>query len=163
MEVTLCRKPEIFMKIISGGQTGVDRAALDVAILRSMDYGGAIPKGRKAEDGPIDIKYKKLTELNSKDYNIRTERNVIDSDATIVFTYARPSGGTAYTINCLVKHKKPYLLVDLKAKSKLWGINTIKEWLQKNNFRVINIAGPRESEVPGIYSRVFDILKEVFP
>lgn len=150
------------MKIISGGQTGVDRAALDVAILRSIDYGGAIPKGRRAEDGSIDLKYEKLTELNSEDYNIRTERNVMNSDATIVFTYGEPSGGTAYTINCLVLHKKPYLLIDLKAKSNLLSINAIKEWLQKNNFETINIAGPRESEVPGIYRRVYNILKAVF-
>lgn len=150
------------MKIVSGGQTGVDRAALDVAILKSIDYGGAIPKGRKAEDGRIDLHYEKLTELDSEDYNVRTEKNVMDSDATIVFTYGKPSGGTAYTITCLDRHKKPYILIDLKEKSKQWSINTIKGWLQRNSFNIINIAGPRESEAPGIYFLVYDILKEVF-
>ena len=83
------------VKVISGGQTGVDRAALDAAIELGLDYGGSVPKGRKAEDGPIDEKYGKLTELGSLDYRVRTQKNVTDSDATLIITMGRFPGGTA--------------------------------------------------------------------
>lgn len=150
------------MKIISGGQTGIDRAAIDAAISLGVDYGGYIPKGRKAEDGKIDEKYDKLTELDSEDYKVRTEKNVLDSDATLVFTSGKPTGGTAYTLKCLKKHKKEYLLIDIKDKTDYEIITAVKNWLAENKPEVLNIAGPRESKVPGIYKRVFEILKEVF-
>ncbi len=149
------------MKIISGGQTGVDRAALDTAISLGFEYGGSIPKGRKAEDGPIDERYDKLTELDSDNYKVRTEKNVLDADATIVFTSGKPTGGTDYTLKCLKKHKKEYLLIDIKDKTDDEIIATIIHWLSLNKPGVLNIAGPRESKCPGIYRRVSSILKEV--
>jgi predicted Rossmann-fold nucleotide-binding protein len=85
-------------KIISGGQTGADRGALDAAIHCKLDYGGWIPKGRKAEDGSIPVEYDKLTEMTSADYHKRTEANVADSDVTIVFTYGPTSGGSSRII-----------------------------------------------------------------
>lgn len=149
------------IKIISGAQTGVDRAALDVAIALNIDYGGAIPKGRIAEDGPIDLKYNKLTELKTSNYQIRTEENAKDGDATIVFTIGEPTGGTAFTIKCLKKHKKPYMLIDLeKEDSEI--IEQINKWLTQSNPGKLNIAGPRESKFPGIYKRTYTILKHVF-
>lgn len=150
------------MKIITGGQTGVDRAALDTAISLGIDYGGYIPKGRKAEDGKIDEKYDKLTELDTEDYKARTEKNAVESDATIIFTSGKPTGGTAYTIKCLKKHKKEYLLIDIKDKTDDEIITAIKYWLTTYKPEVLNIAGPRESKAPGIYKKVFEILKEAF-
>ena len=148
------------MKIISGAQTGVDRAAIDAAISLGLDYGGSVPKGRKAEDGPIDKKYDKLTELASDKYKERTEKNVIDSDATLIFTIDRPAGGTAFTVTCTKKHRKPYLLADLKDRSDHQIIESIRQWLNNNKINTLNIAGSRESKSPGIYEITLNILKE---
>ena len=89
-------------KIISGGQAGVDRAALDIALELGIECGGWCPKGRGAEDGRIGPKYP-LLETGSEDPNVRTERNVRDSDATLIFTWGKPTGGTAYTIKMAEK------------------------------------------------------------
>lgn len=148
------------MKIISGAQTGVDRAAIDTAISLGLDYGGSVPQGRKAEDGPIDKKYDKLTELDTPNYKARTEKNVIDADATIILTIGRPTGGTAFTVACAKKHHKPYLIVDLKDRSDRQIIEYIRQWLSSNRFNTLNIAGPRESKSPGIYEMAVNILKE---
>jgi hypothetical protein len=150
------------MKIISGGQTGVDRAAIDVAIEIGLDYGGSVPKGRVAEDGTIDKKYDKLTELGTDRYESRTEKNVIDADATLIFTLGVPAGGTALTIDCARKHKKNYLLVDLKEKRNSEIIDLIQPWLSDYQPEVLNVAGPRESSAPGIYERVFIILYNIY-
>ena len=148
------------MKIISGAQTGADRAAIDAAISIGYNYGGSIPKGRKAEGGPVDKKYDKLTELDTDKYKVRTEKNVIDADATLIFTIGRPTGGTAVTVEFAKKHHKPYLLVDLKDRTDKEVIIQIRDWLQKNRPDVLNVAGPRESKCRGIYEMVSVILKE---
>ena len=146
-------------KIISGGQTGVDRAALDVALELGISCGGWCPKGRKAEDGPIDIRYP-LRETASANYSVRTGKNVRESDGTLVLTgLGRPSAGTALTIKFAQKHKKPYLVRDPFVKKDL---GTIRMWLEVNGIRVLNVAGPRESEIPGIHEKVFEFLKELF-
>lgn len=149
------------MKIISGGQTGADRAALDAAIALGLDYGGSIPKGRKAEDGEIYLKYDKLTELESEDYIVRTEKNVIDSDATLVFTECEINGGTLSTINLLKNHKKPFYIIDFRYIDDSKAIEQIKKWLLDIRPQILNIAGPRESKCPGIYKRVFTVLKKL--
>ncbi len=150
------------MKIISGCQTGVDRAAIDVAIEIGLDYGGSIPKGRKAEDGRINKKYNKLTELESDRYESRTEKNVTDADATLIFTIGDPAGGTALTIECAKKNKKRYLLIDIRKKTDYEVIESIQDWLSENQPDILNVAGPRESSAPGIYERVFVILYNVY-
>lgn len=152
----------IIMKIISGCQTGVDRAAIDVAREIGLDYGGSVPKGRRAEDGKINKKYDKLTELESDCYEFRTEKNVTDADAILIFTVGKPAGGTALTIECADKHKKPYLLIDLRNKTDYEVIQLIQEWLSENQPEILNVAGPRESSVPGIYERVFVILYNIY-
>ena len=149
------------MKIISGGQTGADRAALDTAIELGIDYGGFVPKGRRAEDGPISNKYAKLTELESESYAVRTEKNAAEGDATIVFTVGAPTEGTAYTADCLKKHGKPYLLLNFKEIDDAEAIALIRRWLGETRPEVLNIAGPRESKEPGIYLRVRAVLTEV--
>lgn len=150
------------MKIISGCQTGVDRAAIDVAIEIGLDYGGSIPRGRKAEDGTIDKKYNKLKELKTDRYESRTEKNVVDADATLIFASGAPTGGTAFTIESAKKHVKPFLLIDLKTKADDEVIESIQTWLSENQPEILNVAGPRESSAPGIYERVFIILYNIY-
>jgi len=145
-------------KIVSGGQTGVDRAALDVALELGIPCGGWCPKGRKAEDGPIDIRYP-LKETNSGNYRIRTERNVRESDGTLIFTWREPKGGTALTIKFAQKYKKPYLVVDL---SEGGDPETVERWGEVEKIKILNIAGLRERELPGIYHRTVQFLREVF-
>lgn len=145
-------------KIVSGGQTGVDRAALDAALQLGIPCGGWCPKGRRAEDGPIDVRYP-LKETYSASYRIRTEKNVRESDGTLIFTWRKPKGGTALTIRFAQKYKKPYLIVDL---SEGGDPETARKWLEVKQIKVLNIAGLRESECPGIYHRTVQFLPEVF-
>jgi len=144
-------------KIISGGQTGVDRAALDVALELKIPCGGWCPKGRRAEDGVIPSHYP-LEETSSVEYPLRTELNVQDSDGTLILTQGSPIGGTALTIKLAQKHRKPYLLVDLAEEE---NVSLIQDWLRKNKINTLNVAGPREGEVPGIYCRTFYFLKKI--
>ena len=99
-------------KIISGGQTGADRAALDVALKLGIPHGGWIPKGRKAEDGPLPEIYK-LKEMPTDSYGARTEQNVIDSDGTLIIARGKLTGGSDYTRQMTLKHKKHLLYMDL--------------------------------------------------
>ena len=144
-------------KIISGGQTGVDRAALDVALELGIPCGGWCPKGRRAEDGRIPDRYP-LQEASSPEYPVRTRLNVEDSDGTLILSRGSPRGGTALTIKLARRLKKPYLLVDLsreKDPERPW------QWLRENQIRVLNVAGPREGEAPGIHGRVSIFLRRV--
>ncbi len=151
------------VKIISGGQSGVDRAALDAAILLGIDYGGSIPQGRRAEDGPIDGKYSNLVELESEDYRSRTEKNVADADATLVITIGKPTEGTAYTLQCARKHHKQSLTIDLgKGEEATDPADVIRAWILKNRPSILNVAGPRESKVPGIYRKSLGLLLQIF-
>lgn len=145
-------------KIISGGQTGVDRAALDAAILENIDIGGWCTKGRRAEDGIIDSKYP-LQETASRLYRERTLQNVIESDATLIITGKSLSGGTALTKEYADRRSKPLLIIN-PADSR--GGGKIKQWLAANNVRILNVAGPRESTSPGIYSSTHGFLTELF-
>jgi len=142
-------------KIISGGQTGVDRAALDVALELGVPCGGWCPKERRAEDGPIDLRYP-LRETTSRDYRVRTEKNVKEADGTLILTRGLARGGTALTIHLVEKHRKPHLVVDLSAET---DPDRARDWIHHNRIRVLNIAGPREAEHPGIHSQVVDFLR----
>lgn len=145
-------------KIISGGQTGVDRAALDVAMELGISCGGWCPKGRKAEDGPIDARYP-LQETSSSNYSVRTGKNVRESDGTLILTKGRPRTGTALTIRIAQKHDKPYFVTNPFVKKDL---RTLKRWLEFNHIRILNVAGPRESDLPGIYEKTIRFLKDFF-
>ena len=144
-------------KIISGGQTGVDRAALDVALDLGFEAGGWAPKGRRAEDGIIPERYP-LKETPSREYEQRTEWNVRDSDATLVLTTVRPEGGTASTIEIAHRMQRPVFVVDLL---KPHNIASIQFWLDYEKVKVLNIAGPRESKVPGIRNMAMAFLKDL--
>jgi hypothetical protein len=145
-------------KIISGGQTGVDRAALDAALELGLPCGGWCPKGRRAEDGPIPDRYP-LQETSSPAYPLRTEMNVEDSDGTLILAWGSPCGGTLLTLKLARKHHKPYILVDLAQEA---DASSVQEWCRKNQVRIMNVAGPRESEAPGIYAQTISFLKKLF-
>ena len=140
------RRPRI-ERLVSGGQTGVDRAALDTALALEMPCGGWCPKGRLAEDGPIPARYP-LTETRSPDYAQRTEWNVRDSDATLVLVRGVARGGTRATIDFARALGRPYRVVVL---GRAPAFATTTAWLGRNHVRVLNVAGPRESQSPGIY------------
>jgi hypothetical protein len=136
-------------KIISGGQTGVDRAALDVAIVLGLEHGGSCPKGRLAEDGTIDPRYR-LTELTSRRYSVRTRQNVLESDATLVLNVGVLDGGTAATVRNAERFDKPFLVVDLSLDTQS-SARKILDWLRAHQVKTLNVAGPRESKRPGVY------------
>ncbi len=146
------------MKIISGGQTGVDRAALDAAMGFGLPHGGACPLGRRAEDGVIPQRYR-LDETTSADYAVRTERNVLDSDATLVLCRGVPTGGTSLTISLAERHRKPIIVAD---PDDLTAAERIAEWLQEHEFSILNVAGRRESQCPGIAAAAKRVLRDVF-
>ncbi len=133
-------------KIVSGGQTGVDRAALDAAIAMDVEHGGWCPKGRLAEDGKIGCEYH-LRETDSTEYSERTEHNVIDSDATLILYDQVLSGGTRLTQQFARKHRRANFAVDL---SQPIDLNDLINWIDRHNIGVLNVAGPRESGTPGI-------------
>ena len=150
---------KIFSRIISGGQTGVDRAALDAALELGLPAGGWCPRGRRAEDGPIDPRYP-LKETHSPYYPVRTEKNVLEADGTLILTRGKPRGGTALTLKLARFNKRPFLVMDLNNgadKEALW------QWGKRNRIAVLNVAGPREGEAPGIYGQAFGFLKEALP
>jgi hypothetical protein len=147
---------KLIEKIISGGQTGVDRAALDVAMELKIPCGGWCPKGRRAEDGPIPEHYP-LEEASSKDYPVRTRLNVEDSDGTLVLAAGSPTGGTALTLKLARQLRKPFLLIDLARDA---NPSVLRLWLQKNHILILNVAGPREGESSGIYEQASAFLRK---
>jgi hypothetical protein len=143
-------------KIVSGGQTGVDRAALDVAKELKLERGGWCPHGRLAEDGRIPEYL--LQETPTPVYAERTELNVKGSDGTLVLTCGSPTGGTAYTITCAQRHGKPYYVVDL---TQLADVLSTRQWLRSASIRVLNVAGPRHSESPEGYGLAYEFLMKL--
>jgi hypothetical protein len=149
-------------KIISGGQTGADRGALDFAIAHGIEHGGSCPHGRKAEDGPIPTRYK-LQELASAEYPPRTKRNVEDADATVIFVQAGriTSRGTALTVRCAKAAARPYVVLhdfpDASADAA-----ALTDFLSELQPGVLNVAGNRESKTPGMHAYVVRVLGAVW-
>jgi len=143
------------LKIVSGGQTGVDRAALDVALALGLPVGGWCPKGRRAEDGRIPDRYP-LTETPERNYQTRTRRNIEDADGTLILNLGTLDGGTALTASHARQIGKPCLIVALEE-----GIEpaTFRDWLEANSITVLNVAGPRESKRPGVYAVAYRCLQ----
>ncbi|GAB5405986.1 MAG: putative molybdenum carrier protein [Aureliella sp.] len=145
-------------KIVSGGQTGVDRAALDAAIEIGIPHGGWCPKGRLAEDGTIDDLYQ-LVEHSSPDYAARTRQNVIDSDGTLILYRQRMTGGTALTNRIARELGCPLLRVRLDVAPN-W--DRIANWISENSISVLNVAGPRGSSHPELYDDALQLLVNFF-
>lgn len=148
------------IKIISGGQSGVDRAALDFALKFGIACGGWCPKGRKAEDGQIDKKYP-LKEASDASYETRTKLNVLESDGTLILFEGEMDAGTRLTFNLAQEMNKPVLAIDLSG-NKDSIFQKIYNWINFNYLEIINIAGPRESNSPRIYVKTFNFLEELF-
>jgi hypothetical protein len=144
------------LKIVSGGQTGVDRAALDAALEAGVECGGWCPEGRKAEDGVIPARYP-LTELIGAGYRQRTRRNVQDSDGTMVVDFGQPRGGTEQALLFCVRERKPYLLLDALEVGVDRAVARLAEFVELNGISVLNVAGPRASREPGAYQYAHDV------
>ena len=146
-------------RILSGGQTGADRAALDFAIKHHIPHGGWVPKGRKTEDGTLDQKYQ-LQKMPTDEYSKRTEKNIVDSDATLILSHASLTGGSALTQSLADKHGKPCIHIDLSKVDIRKAVLIINIWIHRYKIKVLNIAGPRASKDPMIYQAVTELLEE---
>ncbi len=148
--------------IISGGQTGADRGGLEAARQIGLPYGGWVPKGRRAEDGKVPLTYTGLCETESPSYQVRSEANVIDSHATLVLVCGLPVGSTMKTCALALKHGRPCLAVNLAADRKT-AVDQIVAWLASLPLPegVLNVAGSRESKVPGMQAVTRAVLSEV--
>ena len=144
-------------QVVAGGQTGVDRAALDVALELGIACGGWCPKGRRAEDGSIPQSYP-LKESPTANYAERTALNVKDSEGTLILSRGTLRGGTALTKTFAERYRRPCLVVDLRNAT----TQPIHDWLEANSIRVLNVAGPRESSQPGIARQAAAFLRTLF-
>ncbi len=147
------------MKIVSGGQTGVDRAALDAALALGVPAGGWCPRGRLAEDGVIPNHYP-LQELEGG-YLARTERNVVDSDATLILHFGPLSGGTARTLDFCRSHRRPCLLIDGEKTPPDQAAEETLRFIHREGVEVLNVAGPRASGEPRAYPYAREVLELV--
>ncbi|MGZ8982772.1 MAG: putative molybdenum carrier protein [Methylotenera sp.] len=138
----------VIKKIISGGQTGVDRAALDWAISHGIAHGGWCSQGRLAEDGVLDNQYQ-LVEIEHGSYRQRTKRNVLDSDGTLILNMGDLDGGTLATFKFAQQLNKPIYVVQVDDNVESEA-ETVMLWLQVNNIATLNVAGPRESKRPNV-------------
>ena len=150
-------------KIVSGGQTGVDRAGLEAAIALGLPYGGWVPKGRLAEDGVVPLKYVGMQEHISSNYAVRTKANVRDSDAALIIAPGLPlSRGTMLTLRTAERLRRPHHVACLGDAN---AMDEAARWLQ--SFQrierpfVLNIAGPRESGAPGIQKQATEFLHQL--
>ena len=146
------------IKIVSGGQTGVDRAALDSALEHGLPIGGWCPKNRKALDGPIPDKYP-LQETESSEYRVRTEWNIRDTDGTLILNTGKLIGGTKLTHKLAVEKDKPVFIVQL---DEPYEVEDTVIWLKEHKISILNIAGPRERSQFSIYELAQNYLAELF-
>jgi hypothetical protein len=149
----------VLQKIISGGQTGADGAALDFAIARGMPHGGWCPRGRLAEDGPIAIRYH-LCETPDSDYSQRTEWNVRDADGTVVFSIAPTlAGGSRYTAELAQLHQKPCLHLSRERDGEA-AAGKLHDFLARHEIKTLNVAGPRQSQEPEVGGFTREVLEK---
>lgn len=160
-------------RVVSGGQTGVDRVALDVAAELEIAIGGWCPRGRRAEDGRIPDRYP-LREADSANYAVRTELNVRDSDATLLLIWGRISGGTRLTRDCAERYGRPVWQVDLRhvvqpsvelfaGDQELFvDVAEFCQWLRGNSIRQLNVAGPRGSAAVELEPCARRVLRNLF-
>jgi hypothetical protein len=147
-------------KIISGGQTGADRAAIDLAIKLGIPHGGWIPKGRKTESGPLPLKYR-LREMDTADYPNRTKLNIQDSHGTVILSRGRLTKGSELTLVFANIAQKPNCHIDLADNDSFEAAIILHSFILENQIEILNVAGPRASLDPGIYFDVKSILEAV--
>jgi putative molybdenum carrier protein len=145
------------LKIISGGQTGVDRAALDAAIKHGIECGGWCPTGRLDEFGKIPDRYP-VKELEQGTFADRTLQNVKDSDGTVVIYFDKLRGGTAQTVQFCIEQRRPHILVDARKVSEEDAANLMVDFIRQHKIDILNVAGPRQSEWPDGYDYVLGVL-----
>ena len=145
------------LKVVSGGQTGVDQGALAAALATGTDCGGWCPEGRLSEDGPIPPAYP-VVELPGAGYRERTLRNVLDSHGTAIIHHGELEGGTRLTRTCCVDHARPYLLIDTSAVTRNQAIAAIIEFVATERVHVLNVAGPRASKWPEAFATARRVL-----
>ena len=154
------------IEIWSGGQTGVDRAALDTALELGLPINGWIPRGRVAEDGRVPTRYRGLREAESGDYAVRTEKNVSDTQGTLVLTWGPATGGTRDTIEIARRLVHPLMEIDLAAGDPSAAADRAAAWLagltRPGQTVRLNVAGPRASQAPAAYQRAREILRLLF-
>lgn len=148
-------------RIVSGAQTGADRAALDVAIALGVPCGGWVPRGRIDEYGRIPDRYPNLVETESADFSVRTAANVRDSTGTLIVSRGGLTGGSLYTQRVAAELGRPCLHLDLTTMSGDESLARLSQWLDAERIEVLNVAGPRESKDPGLYSHVATLLRDV--
>ena len=146
------------LRIVSGGQTGVDRAALDAAMAAGIPCGGYCPLHRRADDGIIPLHYP-LTETASEEYPVRTRMNVEHSDGTLIIITGIADRGTMLTEKICRQKRKPLLIIDLTT---VKDISMVTGWMKVSGILVLNIAGPREMSSPGIYKASLEFLDRLF-
>lgn len=147
-------------KIISGGQTGVDRGALDAALDNKFPCGGWCPPGRMAEDGPIDDVYP-MSEMDHGSYGERTRQNVIDSDGTVIIYFGELEGGTKVTLQQCIQRKKPYELINAQENSEKRAAELIMRFVESFSINTLNVAGPRQSKVPEAHDYTYKAISIV--
>ena len=145
-------------KIISGGQTGADLAALDIAIKLGIPHGGAIPKGRLTENGPLPPQYR-LEELPTRSYPERTEKNVVDADGTVILSHGPLTGGSLFTEKMAQRHGKPVMHLDMAEVPVEDAAVLLKDFIEENSILILNVAGSRGSNDPAIYGKTCRVLE----
>ena len=152
---SLCTRP---LRVVCGGQTGVDRGALDAALDLGIPCGGWCPEGRQAEDGIIPARYP-LTELSGAGYDQRTRKNVEDSDATLVITFGPASGGTALTIAACLELGRPHIVIDASITPLEQAVSESVQFVTEEGVAKLNVAGPRASAEPRSYGYSYALVR----
>lgn len=148
------------LQIVSGGQSGVDRGALDGAIESGVSVGGWCPVGRMAEDGTIPLHYP-LREAPRPGYGERTLRNVLDSDGTLIIYFGQLSGGTQETLLRCLQTERPYQLIDAREISTRRAAEVAADFVRSRGIGVLNVAGPRASHWPEGYDYTYRVVREM--
>jgi hypothetical protein len=146
-------------RIVSGAQTGADRAALDAALELGVPCGGWVPKGRIDEYGRIPDRYPNLVETETSDFSARTAANVRDTAGTLIISRGALTGGSLYTQEVAAGLGKPCLHLDLETTPHQDACRILDNWLVAEGIDVLNVAGPRESKDPELYPLVVAVLR----
>jgi hypothetical protein len=147
-------------KIITGGQTGADQGALDAAIEAGIAHGGWVPKGRRTEKGPLSKRYR-LREMKTENKLRRTEMNLFEAQGTLIISRGKPNGGPELIHQLAGEHGFPCFHLDLAKDISVDVVGKVKAWVDQNKIKVLHVAGPKESKLPGIHGITFDIVSQI--